>query len=202
MNTCARFMAAGWVAGVFLLTAQAAEWSGEFPLPKVVTNSVCAGGVPNNMTALSSGRTYIVFKETTNGISRFKFTWTDDHGTNWATPLPFNPQPGAPPSGLPSLIADTADRLHCSWLTTPTRVCRSRRTRITSRSPTPPTPASTGRTPVARTALPAFHPPAKTTPCAKPPTTTRTTSSGISGRNAWAAPKTLWARASFVAAKC
>lgn len=95
--------------------ADAPAWSPEFPLPKVVTNSVCSGGVPNNMTVLSSGRAYIVFKETTNSVSRFKFTWTDDHGTNWAAPLPFNPQPAAPPSGLPSIVADTTDRLHCSW---------------------------------------------------------------------------------------
>lgn len=97
------------------LTLAADEWSGEFPLPKVATNSICQGGVPNNMTVLSSGRTYIVFKETTNGIGRFKFTWTDDHGTNWAAPLSFNPQPSFPPSGLPSVVADTTDRLHFSW---------------------------------------------------------------------------------------
>jgi len=98
-----------------LATAVASEWSGEFALPKVAANSVCAGGVPNNMAVLSSGRTYIVFKETTNSVSRFKFTWTDDHGTNWAAPLPFNPQPAAPPSGLPSIVADPNNRLHCSW---------------------------------------------------------------------------------------
>lgn len=95
--------------------ADAPAWSPEFPLPKVAINSVCSGGVPNNMTVLSSGRAYIVFKETTNSVSRFKFTWTDDHGTNWAAPLLFNPQPAAPPSGLPSIVADATDRLHCSW---------------------------------------------------------------------------------------
>lgn len=105
-------VAAALVSG---LPAVASEWSGEFALPKVATNSICVGGVPNNMTVLSSGRAYLVFKETTNGISRFKFTWTDDHGTNWAAPLPFNPQPGAPPSGLPSVVVDPTDRLHFSW---------------------------------------------------------------------------------------
>jgi hypothetical protein len=115
MKTAFRSMAAVLAACVFLVPAVASEWSPEFALPKVATNSVCSGGVPNNMTVLSSGRTYIVFKETTNSGSRFKFTWTDDHGTNWAAPLPFNPQPAAPPTGLPSIVADTTDRLHCSW---------------------------------------------------------------------------------------
>jgi hypothetical protein len=115
MNNRAHFMVASAMAGLSLLNGVASDWSGEFPLPKVATNSVCVGGVPNNMTVLSSGRAYIVFKETTNGISRFKFTWTDDHGTNWAAPRAFNPQPSAPPSGLPSIVADTTDRLHCSW---------------------------------------------------------------------------------------
>lgn len=94
----------------------AAEWSAEFPLPKVATDSVCTGGTANNMAVLSSGRTYIVFRETTNGVRRFKFTWTDDHGTNWAAPLLFNPQPTAPASDLPAVVADTADRLHFSWV--------------------------------------------------------------------------------------
>jgi hypothetical protein len=97
------------------LPAGASEWSGEFALPKVATNSTCQGGVPNNMTVLTNGRVYLVFKETTNSIGRFKFAWSDDHGTNWAAPLPFNPQPAAPPSGLPSLAADATDRLHFCW---------------------------------------------------------------------------------------
>lgn len=115
-------MKARWsVLAAFLfarMTASAAvapEWSAEFSLPKVATNSTCQGGVPNNMTVLSSGRTYLVFKETTNSVARFKFTWTDDHGTNWAAPLPFNPQPGVPVTGLPSLAADPTDRLQFCW---------------------------------------------------------------------------------------
>ncbi|HXG46150.1 MAG TPA: sialidase family protein, partial [Methylomirabilota bacterium] len=108
-------LTAALATSLSLAATVASEWSGELPLPKVATNSVCGGGVPNNMTVLSSGRAYIVFKETTNGVSRFKLTWTDDHGTNWAAPLPFNPRPSAPPSGLPSIVADTTDRLHCSW---------------------------------------------------------------------------------------
>lgn len=115
MRTLLALMTAVLAICFHLATTAASEWSPEFALPKVATNSICAGGVPNNMAVLSSGRAYIVFKESTNSVSRFKFTWTDDHGTNWATPLAFNPQPAAPPSGLPSIVADTTDRLHCSW---------------------------------------------------------------------------------------
>ncbi len=47
------------------LAAVSPHWSGEFALPKVAPDSTCSGGVPNNMTVLSSGRTCVSYRETT-----------------------------------------------------------------------------------------------------------------------------------------
>ncbi len=114
MKVSLSFLLCGGIS-LTTLAAVSPHWSGEFALPKVAPDSTCSGGVPNNMTALSSGRTYVSYRETTNGVSRFKFTWTDDHGAHWAEPRIFAPQPGIPVSSLPSVVADPADRLHWCW---------------------------------------------------------------------------------------
>lgn len=105
----------GFVCLSLAATGAAQDWSGESALPKTASNSSCVGGVPNNMATLSTGRTYIAYKETVGMSAAFKVAWTDDSGATWGGPLLFNPQPGIPVAGLPSVVADATDQLHFSW---------------------------------------------------------------------------------------
>jgi hypothetical protein len=92
------------------------NWSAETALPKSAPANMAGGGVPNTMAVTTSGTVFLFYNETNVGTFKQFYTWSANHGANWAAPVEFRPVTPMPVGGsIPSVVVDTNDVIHVAW---------------------------------------------------------------------------------------
>jgi hypothetical protein len=96
--------------------AVSTNWSAETALPKSNPANMAGGGVPNTMAVTTPGTVFLFYNETNVGVFKQLYTWSTNHGAQWAAPVEFRPVTPMPVgSSIPSVVVDTNDVLHVAW---------------------------------------------------------------------------------------